>query len=351
MGKRILIVIRCLVIASMLAALPPFNAAAQNTSKPAAPSGNKEATAASQTAPVPLSAGVMDVLQLVRSKVSDDVIISFIKKSGVSYNLGASEIIYLRGQGVSETVMMAMLNQHGKAPATTAPLQPPAAPAKPSTGVPAPAYARPSPFYGAPGPSYARTGRTEIYGIGQYLHSDNITFNGPGGDVKVKMDDTGLGGFGVAFHFNEYLAVHADFMFGGATFSGDLPSETGSTVHVKQDAFLQTGRFNVDYNILKGRLTPFLTGGLGYQYLETELNHLPPVGVCWWDPWWGWICDVHHPYAWETDFTWNVGAGIRWSITDDFFIKATGGAQWLEYGGARGITTQIEGILAVGWTF
>jgi opacity protein-like surface antigen len=356
MGKRISIVSRLLVIASMLAALSAINATAQDSSKPATPSGSKETSTTSQSAPVQLSAGVQDVLKLVRSKVSDDVIVPFVNRSGVSYNLGAPEIIYLRGQGVSERVITAMLNQHGKTPVTTAPTapaQPPAAPAQPSPiyGVPAPSYARPSPVYSLPAPPYTRTAKTEIYGIGQYLHSDNITFNGPAGDVKVKMDDTGLGGFGLAFHFNEFLAVHTDFMFGGATFSGNLPTETGGTLHVKQDAFLQTGRFNVDYNIIKGRLTPFLTGGIGYQYLETELNHLPPVGVCWWDPWWGWICDTHNPHAWETDFTCNVGAGIRWSITDSLFIKATGGAQWLEYGGARGITTQIEGIFAIGWIF
>jgi opacity protein-like surface antigen len=198
---------------------------------------------------------------------------------------------------------------------------------------------------------FNRASMWEVYGIGQYLHSEDVSFNGPMGDVKVKMGDTGLGGFGVAYHFNDFLAVHADLMFGNATFSGDLPVETGGTFHVKQDAFLQTGRFNVDYNIINRRLTPFVTAGIGYQYMETELENLPPATVCWWNPWWGWICQTGHAHAWETDFTWNVGAGIRWNITDQLFIKATGGAQWLEYGGAKGVTTQIEGIFAIGWAF
>jgi opacity protein-like surface antigen len=193
-------------------------------------------------------------------------------------------------------------------------------------------------------------GRTEVYGIGQYLHSDDITFNGPVGDVKMKMEDTGLGGFGVAFHFNDFFSVHGDFMFGGATFNGNLPTETGGTIGIKQDAFLQTGRFNVDYNIINRRITPFVTAGIGYQYLETELTHLPASNVCWWDPWWGWICDGH-TIAWETDFTWNVGAGFRWNITDSLIVKAMAGANWLEYSGARGVTTQIEGIFSIGWSF
>ncbi len=198
---------------------------------------------------------------------------------------------------------------------------------------------------------FDRAAKTEVYGIGQYLHSDDVTFNGPAGKTTMKMDDTGLGGFGVAYHFNDFISIHGDFMFGGATFGGNLPTAAGGNINIKQDAFIQTGRFNVDYNIINRRLTPFLTAGIGYQYLETELENAPPVGSCWWDPWWGWVCYYDHPYAWETDFTWNVGGGLRWNVTDNLFVKATVGATWLEYSGGHGITSQLEGIFAIGATF
>ena len=68
-----------------------------------------------------------------------------------------------------------------------------------------------------------------------------------------------------------------------------------------------------------------------------------------WDPWYGW--QTGQPYVWQIDFTWNVGAGFRWNITDQLFIKATVGAQWLEYSEANGITTQLEGMFAIGWMF
>jgi opacity protein-like surface antigen len=198
---------------------------------------------------------------------------------------------------------------------------------------------------------FSRLGRAEVYGIGQYLHSQDIDFNGPFGTVKSKMNDTGLGGFGFAYHFSDFFSAHADFMFGGATFNTDVPLEIGGTAHVKQDAFLQTGRFNIDYNIINRRLTPFITAGIGYQYIETELSHLPPINSCWWDPWWGWICTTSHPSAWQTDFTWNAGAGVRWNITDNLIVKVMGGATWLEYGGSSSITTQIEGVFSIGWSF
>lgn len=198
---------------------------------------------------------------------------------------------------------------------------------------------------------FERTAKTEVYGLGQYLHSDDITFNGPTGDVKTKMNDTGLGGFGVAYHFNDFLSIHGDFMFGGATFKADVPTRYDGTFAARQDAFLQTGRFNITYNMINRRITPFLTAGIGYQYAEVELENAPPTGDWWWDPWYGWVYYYDHPHAWETDFTWNAGAGFRWNITDNLFIKATFGATWLEYQNSHGITTQLEGIFGIGATF
>src|SRR5690349_14912201 len=119
----------------------------------------------------------------------------------------------------------------------------------------------------------SRKGMSEVYGIGQYLHSEDIDFNGPFGTVKTKMDDTGLGGFGFAWHFSDFFSIHTDFMFGSATFTGNGPFEdVVGTRPFHQDAFIQTGKFNVDWNIINRRITPFVTAGIGYQYLETELE-------------------------------------------------------------------------------
>jgi opacity protein-like surface antigen len=111
----------------------------------------------------------------------------------------------------------------------------------------------------------------------------------------------------------------------------------------EETAFLQTGRLNLDYNMINRRLTPVLTAGIGYQYFGTD-NGYTAVG-----PYGGFVS--LNNYYYETDFTWNVGAGIRWNVTDQFFIKVMGGAQWLQYSGANNITTQIEGFFVLGWMF
>jgi opacity protein-like surface antigen len=184
---------------------------------------------------------------------------------------------------------------------------------------------------------FARQNKFDVYGVGQYLHQDDARFNGPYGTTRLKLDDTGLGGIGMAYHFNDFLAVHADFLFGPATFTVVPP--TGPSYSLGDNGLISSGRFNLDYNIINRRITPFITAGVGYQYMQVDQTYYYPHGYYYYD------------YYSETDFTWNVGGGIRWNVTDNFFVKLTGGAQWLTYLDADNISMQIEGSFAIGMTF
>jgi uncharacterized membrane protein YgcG len=60
---------------------------------------------------VQLSYGVSQIIQLSKAKVSDNTIVNYIQNSGSSYGLDASQIVYLKQQGISDPVINAMLNQ------------------------------------------------------------------------------------------------------------------------------------------------------------------------------------------------------------------------------------------------
>src|SRR5580658_8982146 len=94
-------------------------------------------SANAQTAPANLSPGVQEVLKLSQAHMGDEVILSYIKNSGASYNLSADDILYLNSQGVSQPVLSALLKAKAD---TTTPAPTPAPPA----GVPPPTFAQPS---------------------------------------------------------------------------------------------------------------------------------------------------------------------------------------------------------------
>ena len=81
-------------------ALAARNVAAQDTT-----------TSAAQTAPVQLSYGVSQIIQLSQANVSEGTIVNYIQNSGSSYGLDANQIVYLKQQGVSDNVINTMLNQ------------------------------------------------------------------------------------------------------------------------------------------------------------------------------------------------------------------------------------------------
>jgi hypothetical protein len=84
------------------------------------------ANAAAAATPAPgLSPATAQVLQLSQAKVSDSTIITFVQNSGSMYGLDASQIVYLKQQGISDGVINAMLNQRTVLAASAAQQPPP----------------------------------------------------------------------------------------------------------------------------------------------------------------------------------------------------------------------------------
>ncbi|MBI3416655.1 MAG: hypothetical protein HY043_15290 [Verrucomicrobia bacterium] len=102
------------------------------------------------TAAVQLSFGEQEVLKLVRAKISDALVQTYVEKTPANYDLSAAAIVYLREQGVSDPVLTAMLKQRKKTTETTAQLAPTPAPANaapPATPPPAQTYVAEAPSY------------------------------------------------------------------------------------------------------------------------------------------------------------------------------------------------------------
>jgi hypothetical protein len=155
---------------------------AQSSSPAPASAGAAAPAPTSVTRTIQLSPGVPEILKLRRGLVGDDVIIAFVVNSGQAYHLSASEVLYLREQGVSDPVLSAMLStgQNGAATAAQAAPQPAAqrAPAgltsdwANSTPQPAPATPQYAPAYDATAPVYAPPSTVYAYPAPSYGYCD-----------------------------------------------------------------------------------------------------------------------------------------------------------------------------------
>jgi hypothetical protein len=75
-------------------------------------------------APPVLPYGVEQVLKLEQAKTSDDTIVAFINSSGYTYDLSDDQIVYLMQQGVSDSVLTAIMAPPTPAMAGDAEIQP-----------------------------------------------------------------------------------------------------------------------------------------------------------------------------------------------------------------------------------
>ena len=77
-----------------------------------------------------LSYSMSQIVRLSQAKVSDDIMMAFIRKSESGHGLDAGQIIYLRQHGISDPVILTMLNF--PKPAEAAPATPQVQPAVPA---------------------------------------------------------------------------------------------------------------------------------------------------------------------------------------------------------------------------
>src|SRR6478736_4732701 len=99
----------------------------------------KSDSASQMESPPKLPYGVAEVLKLSQAKVGDDIISSYIQNSGTVYNLGPSDIVYLKEQGVSERIVNQMLEERKKLAEASAQPSAAAAQAQPAYTSAAPA--------------------------------------------------------------------------------------------------------------------------------------------------------------------------------------------------------------------
>lgn len=103
-------------------------------------------TSAAQQPPGAAPLSIEEVVKLVQSGFSEDLIITKIKKNGKAFNLSTDELLELKKSGVNDTIVKYLLDP--AQPYTPAPPPPPPAP-KPEAAAPAPA-----PKPGAPPKKY-----------------------------------------------------------------------------------------------------------------------------------------------------------------------------------------------------
>lgn len=151
-----------------------------------------------------------------------------------------------------------------------------------------------------------RMNKREFYGVFQQMGGDKTTGSESGVTIGIEVDDFTVFGFGCGYNMNENINIGLNLLFGSTDFIFDA-SGYGISMGGSADTSVMGYELNLDVNILKNQITPMITGGIGFFRFSG---------------------DIGSSSFSETDFSYNIGFGVRWDATDHFLIKGLYKMSW-----------------------
>jgi hypothetical protein len=199
-----------------------------------------------------------------------------------------------------------------------------------------------------------RTGRSQFsFPITFTSGSD---YDSEGRSSVSVSDDVGWG-LGFGYHVSENFQVGAEFTWIDASYDAfiatDFDGDQISDDSIEVSGVLDATNFQAfaQYNFLPRRLTPFVRGSFGWTWVDSNIPAGPSTGTCWWDPWWGYICDTWQPTFEDSSFSYGAAVGVRAELgTGNFFVEGSYNILWIDF--ERAGSTDFDGFrLNAGWMF
>ena len=186
---------------------------------------------------------------------------------------------------------------------------------------------------------------------GTLLDISSVSVEGIAG-TSLRVDDETGWGFSGAYNFTNRLAVGLDVTWSDpayvATWVPDNPPGLPQRISANLD--VSVIHFKGIFNVLDTPITPYLEFGAGWTYLDSNIIDDYGGTFCWWDPWWGYVCNTYYDTYADTRTSISYAAGIRWDIASTMVFKASWGI--IEIDKNRGEDFELDTIqVTFGWKF
>jgi hypothetical protein len=153
------------------------------------------------------------------------------------------------------------------------------------------------------------------------------------GEQGSSLDIAGRLGWGITalYNVNDHLAAGIDFGWNRPNYTAtrilDDPSGPNS-ISSKLDMF--SYEFKGVFHVIDGPITPFVEASAGWTNMDSNIPDGPPTSGCWWDPWWGHVCDGFYSTYSKTRFSYGGALGLRVDTGNGIGIKASYGIKEID---------------------
>ena len=179
---------------------------------------------------------------------------------------------------------------------------------------------------------------------------------GTGVDVEngstIDIDDDFGFALGGGYNLSDKLATSFGLQWAGVGYNAEVIDDDGVTSHISGSYDQLALSANLILNLTQGPLTPYVGAGVGWTWIDTNIPNGPPVGGCWWDPWYGYVCYSSYPTETVSTFSYQVLLGLRYELNNDkTFLRLGYTSQWMDFSNASGTPRFDVIVLDIGWMF
>ena len=156
----------------------------------------------------------------------------------------------------------------------------------------------------------------------QLIASDSEKFNGENRS-SVEIDSAIGLGFGAHYNFDRSWALGFDATWIEPDYEAVLNSESEGLIKISHEMSVFSGQLRGTWNLMEGPFTPYLQAGIGWTYIDSNVADGPPITGCWWDPFWGYVCQNFYDTYDDTSFSYSFGAGLRFEFGNGMFVRGS----------------------------
>jgi len=167
-----------------------------------------------------------------------------------------------------------------------------------------------------------------------YMGSTTINGqNGSSADVNSVLST----GFGIGYNINDNFQVNSQFSWANRNYSATIPGGgiAGGGNTYKGTLNTASIQLNAVYYLLPGNFTPFVSGGFGTTFVDSNIPDGNAVGTCYWDPYWGQVCGLYQPTKSASNVSYNYALGARMDLSKAFSLQGSFSRMYIDAPGSR----------------
>jgi opacity protein-like surface antigen len=141
--------------------------------------------------------------------------------------------------------------------------------------------------------------------------------------------DLGLG-FGFGYNVNNHFQLSGLFNWSTRSYNANIVSDDGTTRRASGTLDTSTIAFNATYFLMSSNFTPYVSGGIGSVFVDSNIPSGQGSTACWYDPFYGYVCNSYAETKTYTSVSYTAGLGVRWEMSRQFALQGSYNKLWID---------------------